>query len=728
MKKLLLPILLLLAFFTSQSQTTNLFPYCNNFFPGVYNSINYMTFGAYTKNFGPLGDAFTNPNVDTYYNNVVLPDLQVGIPTNVTMNFYVAPDAEAMYWAVLIDLNLDGFYDPFAGELFLDNASTNGQPLPCLSGVPMTINSSITIPAGTMSMTTRMRVVRYSDFFGATPQVYDPFMVYSDCYSFGFNYGVGCTYDFDVNIVAPEILVNPTILSGFTAVVGTPSPNQQITVSGTNLQGNIDLVAPTHYEISTNSSTGFGTNVSLTPVGGIVSPTIVYVRYNPSVAGSHTGFITLNSFAAGTQFVSVSGNSTAPVIPTISINPPVTLTPFTAFVGFYSASQSFNIEGIYLTNNVNITAPAEFEISTVAGSGYTTSLVLSQSAGILASTTIYVRYNPSAVGVHSGNISCFSIGSNTINIPVTGTASIAPPPAVLATPTTAMSFNAIVGIPSVAQTVSVSGTYLIGDITLAVAAPFEISTSIGSGYASTLVLTPLNGTVNATTIYVRFNPQIPNSYAGDLNISSPGTTSIVIPLTGVGLANTPVVTLNPATLNYFVTTFGLPSPNQNIYVSGLYLISPLVVNAPQHFQISTQSNAGFGNYLQLNPTVTGAVASTIIYVRYNPSTPGNHQGDLIVSSSGAISDTIQLNGYAYPVSVENLSENETYIYPTSTSGLVYVSSNLNNEDVRVYDLNGKLVLNETVRESQFTMNYLTAGIYLVQFGNEEKKRFKIIKE
>lgn len=727
MKKVLSSLILSLITFLTFAQIPDASPYCNQAFDGNYNSINYMTMGSTTVNFGPLGSS-ANPNTILYYNTTVLPNLVVGTPMNLSINFYDAPDVEPMYFAVLIDMNQDQMFD--VSEIVVDNSTTTNAALPCFSGFPQTINTNITIPFGVTNGPTRMRLVRYSDYFGPTPNIYDPFMLYNDCYSFGLNYTVGCTYDFNVNIIAPVVTVNPNALPSFSTVVGTPSTNQTYTVSAINMLSNLTLTAPTHFEISTTAGSGFSGSLSLTPTAGTIPNTTIYVRYNPSVAGSHNGFISHTCLGAVDQNVFVQGTSTAPIIPTLITNPdPVNLTPFTAFVGYPSAPQTYNLSGLYLSGNVNISAPAEFEISLTAGSGYGSSLILTPTAQTLASTAIYVRYNPGSVGSHAGNVSNYSTGSNTINIPVTGTASAPPAPSVIVTPTSLSNFNAVVGIPSATQTLSVSGTYLLGNVVLSLPAPFEISLTSGSGYSQSITLTPTAGMLAATTIYVRFNPQMPNTYTGDLTIASTAVTTITIPLNGVAIPNTPVVTLAPTSLNYFLTTFGIPSAVQSIAVSGMYLVSPLYVTAPQHWQISLNSTNGFGSMLQLQPSITGAVPLTTVFVRYNPQTPGNHQGDLTVTSSGALSKTMELNGYATPTGVETVSEDANQVYPTETSGTIYLSSTAENATISIYDFSGRKVLALTNASKQFSISHLNTGVYMLHVDKDGKHQtIRIVKK
>lgn len=75
---------------------------------------------------------------------------------------------------------------------------------------------------------------------------------------------------------------------------------------------------------------------------------------------------------------------------------------------------------------------------------------------------------------------------------------------------------------------SVSGIFLTGDLTVTPPAGFEVSTSIGSGYSSSLVL-PASGTLNATIIYVRLAATTAfGTYSGNITVSGGGATSKTI--------------------------------------------------------------------------------------------------------------------------------------------------------------------------------------------------------
>jgi hypothetical protein len=109
----------------------------------------------------------------------------------------------------------------------------------------------------------------------------------------------------------------------------------------------------------------------------------------------------------------------------VSFNSTITLTAnleaFTYCQGSPSTSQSFTVSGADLTENITITAPTGFEVSTSSDSGYASSITLTQSEGTVSSTTVYIRVASTATGSPSGNILVSSDGVSTQSIAVSAT-------------------------------------------------------------------------------------------------------------------------------------------------------------------------------------------------------------------------------------------------------------------------------------------------------------------
>ncbi|MCC6466109.1 MAG: hypothetical protein IT463_12285 [Planctomycetes bacterium] len=130
---------------------------------------------------------------------------------------------------------------------------------------------------------------------------------------------------FDITATpTPTITVTGTLTAFNTTGVSVPSAQQSYTVAGANLAANITVTPPSHFEISLTGGGGFAaTNpITLTPAGGTVASTTIFVRYNPSNTSSpHTGNITHASSSATTQNQACSGSITAPAAGSMAASP-----------------------------------------------------------------------------------------------------------------------------------------------------------------------------------------------------------------------------------------------------------------------------------------------------------------------------------------------------------------------------------------------------------------------
>lgn len=107
------------------------------------------------------------------------------------------------------------------------------------------------------------------------------------------------------------------------------------------------------------------------------------------------------------------------------INVTGSLTSFSTIQGTPSASQSFAASGSNLVSSIEVTAPANYEVS-LDNTAFAPSVNLVPSGGIVASTPVYVRIAATApVGNPAGLVSLTNPGAETKNISVTGTVSAA---------------------------------------------------------------------------------------------------------------------------------------------------------------------------------------------------------------------------------------------------------------------------------------------------------------
>jgi hypothetical protein len=179
----------------------------------------------------------------------------------------------------------------------------------------------------------------------------------------------------------------------------------------------IDSPFITHWDLS--KSTGSGTTQITFGVA-----TTGTVNYTWSAADNE-----LNSVTYGNGlFVAVTHNGSIQVMTSGAATPTITNTgtptAFTACAGTAATQQSFTVSGSNLTNNITITAPTGFEVSTTSGSGFGNSATLTPSSGSVATTTIDVRMAATATGTPSGDVTVASTGATDKTVAVSGTVNV----------------------------------------------------------------------------------------------------------------------------------------------------------------------------------------------------------------------------------------------------------------------------------------------------------------
>ena len=144
--------------------------------------------------------------------------------------------------------------------------------------------------------------------------------------------------------------------------------------------------------------------------------------------GTYTAILTSSTFveAATLNYTlnGTNGTNNASVNFTAVTNPVLTATgalkTFTSCSGCTVAPQSFTVSGVDLaTNNLVVTAPIGFQVSTSPTSGFATSINIAPSSGTVTTTTVYAKLTNNAISVTSDVISVASTGAVAKTITVT---------------------------------------------------------------------------------------------------------------------------------------------------------------------------------------------------------------------------------------------------------------------------------------------------------------------
>ncbi|WP_162844818.1 alkaline phosphatase D family protein, partial [Pelolinea submarina] len=214
----------------------------------------------------------------------------------------------------------------------------------------------------------------------------------------------------------PVINVSVNSLSSFSSSPGILSEVQTYMVSGSGLSEDLNIAAPNDFLISFDDVT-FDSNLTLPQIDGSVAETIIYVRFNPAEVGISDGAISHASSGADDVLVAVSGTAGYPVITATS-----SMTAFNQIVGSPSEEQTYIVAGNFLTSDVVVTAPEDFEISKTTGEGFDSILTFSPTDGALADSVIFVRLNAASAKEYEASIVHTSEGAEDVQLAVSGLA------------------------------------------------------------------------------------------------------------------------------------------------------------------------------------------------------------------------------------------------------------------------------------------------------------------
>ncbi|MDB5252894.1 MAG: Pectinesterase [Flaviaesturariibacter sp.] len=526
-----------------------------------------------------------------------------------------------------------------------------------------------------------------------------------------------------ITVAAPQINTTGTLTS-FAQTVGAPSATQTYSVSGAGLTGAITITPPAAYEVSADGGATWSTSAAplvLAPTAGVVAATTITVRLNAATAGVYSGSITQSSPGATTVSIAVTGTTVPP--PAIVVTG--ALAAFAQTVGTPSGVQTYTISGTNLTGALTITPPANYQVSSNGGTtwfGSTAPLVLTPTGGSIASTTISVRLNATAPGTFAGNITNTTAGTATANVAVTGT--VVPAPSLTITGTVTP-FAQTIGNPSAIKTYTVAGANLVGNVTLTVAAPFEISTD-GVTWSTSVSLTPVSGTIAGSTISVRMNATTAGVYSGQIAHATSGAASVLLALSGTAVPP-PALTVTQA-LTPFEHLRGTPSAVQTYTVAGANLVGNVTVTPPLRYEISLNGSTWQTTPLTLAPSA-GTLAATTISIRLNGAVPGPYNGTIVHATSGTSSVLVPVTGFTRvntPVPVT--------LYPVPATRTLFVAhpQMATRTALVIYSSSGQKVSVSTIEantfETRIDVSHLVQGIYTIVIGTgSEQQTLRFIK-
>lgn len=384
------------------------------------------------------------------------------------------------------------------------------------------------------------------------------------------------------NATAGPTLTSTGSLVAFAQTVGTPSAIQTYTIAGTSLNNPVTITPPDNYQVSADGGTAWFSKTSplvLPQVAGALNTTTITVRLNATAAGIYTGSIVHASTGSNIINIGVTGA----VVPPPSLASTGTPAFFTQVSGSASVVQTYMVSGANLTDNITITPPDGYEVSSNGANWYNTAtpLALTPANGFV-NTTISVRLNAATAGNYNGNIVHATQGAAAVNVAVTGTTVNA---SIITINSSLHDFSQTLGTPSATQAISVSGQDLADTITITPPDNYELSLNGINwfGKIAPLIFAPATGVVSTKSIQVRLNAAATGSHAGAITITSGGVADITLPVSGT---TQPGFTIYPNPAHNWLTVYH----PKRLTIGKLYIYTTNGINRGVHYTRSEENN------------------------------------------------------------------------------------------------------------------------------------------
>jgi hypothetical protein len=423
----------------------------------------------------------------------------------------------------------------------------------------------------------------------------------------------------------PALSVNPTS-SAYGNVVINATSQKTYTLSGSALSpasGNITITAPSGYQVSTASGSGFASSITIAYTGGALPARTIYVNFTPTAVQSYNGNITNAGGGATTVNEAVTGTGIAASSPTLTVSP--TSLAYGNVVINTTSQKTYTLSGSALSpasGNITITAPTGYQVSTASGSGFASSITIAYTSGALSARTIYVNFTPTAVQSYNGNITNAGGGATTVNVAVSGTGVASLPATITVSPTSLSFGNIVINTTSAEQTYTLSAANLTpasGNITITAPTAFQVSATSGSGFATSITIAYTSGTLSARSIYARFTPTAVQSYSGNITNAGGGATTQNVAVSGSGVSTPPAGTYYVSPSGNDANSGSISAPLKNLQVAVNKMVPGDVVYVRGGTYYPDYKQDGAKTTIRL--TASGTAANKMCIYNYPGETP-----------------------------------------------------------------------------------------------------------
>ena len=481
--------------------------------------------------------------------------------------------------------------------------------------------------------------------------------------------------NFNVSAIATLVVSTNSLPDFGSLAIGGNSNPQTYTISGSNLISDISITAPNGFQFSTNASYNFGTSMILSPSGGVVPNTTIYVRFSPTISGVLSGNISHTSSGATTKNISVTGTGATLTIPIIFTQSITNLTSNSALSGgnvTTDGGASITYKGVCWGLSIN---PTILNSRSIEGNG--SESFASSITGLTSNTTYHVRaYATNSVGTGYGSDVQFS---TLPTAPIIGS---------ISQPTCTQSYGSVElnGLPS-------NGTWTLiqtpGGTTLTGSGSSTTVTGLDQGTYTFQVTNASGGTSGSSaSVLINAQPTLPSV-----------TTSTVFDAT-----------------QYTATSGGNVISEGGATVTSRGVCWSTTSN-PTILNLKTSDGLSIGTFTS---TITGLTNGVTYHIRaYATNCKGTSYGSdihYIHSSTG----------------IEDIKGDDISVFPNPVSGklnIVYKDENF--ETIMILNSQGRLMSKEKVIKpsQQLDFSLYDSGLYILEFikKTNEVKRIKVIK-
>ncbi|MEQ8926598.1 MAG: lamin tail domain-containing protein [Fulvivirga sp.] len=521
-------------------------------------------------------------------------------------------------------------------------------------------------------------------------------------------------------VISPVITVSGTVNDFGEVLNGEVSSSQSFSVSGTDLNENILVTAPSSFEVSLDDS-AFSQSLELNEVGGTVSAVTVFVRFNASSGfnGLKSGNVSLISSGALTQNVAVSATE----IGNADITPISSLRPVDANGNPIALGNVVTIQGTLLGFNSRTTG---FQIAINDGTG---GLVLRETSGSITTETLTEGDEveiTGTVGFFNGTTQLDNI--TVVEVLSTGNSRVSPTSVTSLDETTEQELIQIDDV-TIVDSEQWAGGPSYSD------SGFNLDITFNGGNSSGVLRIEDDGDLHLMTYEEVFGSETTGitlvGIGGQFDNTSPYTEGYQILVYQESDINpeevVPGLTISETSLDFGDVFVGEESEISTYTLIASDLTDDMIVSVPEGFVIALDEGFNtFGNSttpLNIPATAINGETATV-YVKFVPTIIGSVSGNLVHSSTGFESQNLAVsgNGVDPTTGLDELSQYGIAVYPNPAQDvlLINIPESFGAGEINLLSLTGKIVRSGAIGSiSEMNVSNLNNGIYILQVSNAD---------